>query len=290
MPRPKKTNIDYFPLYCCYDERIALAEAEQGIEAFYVYIKLLMRIYGGKGYYLVWEKKNELLFAKENHIDYDKVRNVVQTLIEYGFFDEDIFRRYGILTSKEIQEHYFYAVSRRKLDDLDERIILVNVTETKVNVAETPAKAAEIPVQPALSTQIIENKIKENKIIEKESGVKASPTPAPAPKKRGRMSNVMLTDSEYEQLKASYPDIDSIIDRLSVYMASTGKNYSSHHATLIRWAEEDTARGSIAPVYKGYAPKTQTNTKAASPKRESSFDIDEFYEYALKQDIRACLT
>ena len=57
MARPKKTNIDYFPLYCCYDERIALAEVEQGIEAFYVYIKLLMRIYGGKGYYLEWIKR-----------------------------------------------------------------------------------------------------------------------------------------------------------------------------------------------------------------------------------------
>ncbi len=287
MPRPKKTNIDYFPLYCCYDERIALAEAQEGIEAFYIYIKLLMRIYGGKGYYLVWEKKNELLFAKENHLDYDKVHKVVDALIEYGFFDEDIFRSYGILTSREIQEHYFYAVSRRKLDDLDERIILVNVTETKVNAAETPTQATETPVQPTLSTQIKENKIKENKTIEKESVIEAAP---PAPTHYGEMGNVILTEEEYAGLKSKYPDIDSTIHRLSVYMASTGKSYPSHYATLIRWAEDDLCRSSIAPVYRSYQPKMQVNTKAAVPKRESSFDIDEFFEFACKQDIRACLT
>ncbi len=272
MPRPKKTNIDYFPLYCCYDERIALAEAEQGIEAFYIYIKLLMRIYGGKGYYLEWAKKNEILFANENHLDIDKVHSVIETLIEYGFFAEDIFRSYGILTSREIQEHYFYAVSRRKLDDLDHRILLVNVAETKVNVAETPTKATETPVQPTLSTQIKENKIKENKRIEKESEKTASPTPS----NRGLMNNVILTEDEYCRLCEKYPHIDSVIDRLSTYMASAGKTYSSHYATLIRWAEEDRQKG--------------TNTKAASPKKESSFDIDEFYRRAISQDFRSCLT
>ncbi len=292
MPRPKKTNIDYFPLYCCYDERIALAEAEQGIEAFYVYIKLLMRIYGGRGYYLEWEKKKELLFAKENHISYEKLHDVIEVLIEYDLFDADIFRSYGILTSKEIQEHYFYAVSRRRLDELDDRILLVNVTETKVNVAETPAQTTETPAEATLSTQRKEKEIKENKSIENESRGGVSPSAktkdhAPAPAKRGRMNNVILTDTEYQQLKASYPDIDSTIERMSSYMASTGKTYYSHYATLLRWAEEDKARGSIAPVYKGYAPKTQTNTKAASRESEGgfgeSYDFDEFFAAAVRR-------
>ncbi|MBR6515155.1 MAG: DUF4373 domain-containing protein [Clostridia bacterium] len=283
MPRPKKTNIDYFPLYCCYDERIALAEAEQGIEAFYIYIKLLMRIYGGKGYYLEWDNKKEILFSNENHIEADKVHQVVEALIMYDLFSREIYDNYGILTSKEIQEHYLYAVSRRKIDQLDQRLVLVNVTETKVNVTETQVNVTETRVNVAESTQIKENKRKENKTIEKESVFEA-----PAPK--GQMNNVILTEEEYGALKSKYTDIDNTIDRLSVYMASTGKSYPSHYATLIRWAEEDICRQSIAPIYSSYPSKATTNTKAAVPKRESSFDIDEFYEFACKQDIRACLT
>jgi len=71
----------------------------------------------------------------------------------------------------------------------------------------------------------------------------AEPEP-PAPKKPvkhkyGEYKNVLLTDDELEKLKAEYPDYLERIERLSSYVASTGKSYKSHYATIRNWARKD---------------------------------------------------
>lgn len=60
----------------------------------------------------------------------------------------------------------------------------------------------------------------------------------------GEYKNVLLSDDEMDKLKAEYPDDWSErIDRLSFYMASTGKGYKSHLATIRNWAREDKKKG-----------------------------------------------
>lgn len=56
----------------------------------------------------------------------------------------------------------------------------------------------------------------------------------------GRYRNVSLTTSEYEQLKYDYPIyVDKYIEKLSEYMESTGKAYTSHSATIRSWLKKD---------------------------------------------------
>ena len=56
----------------------------------------------------------------------------------------------------------------------------------------------------------------------------------------GRYQNVFLTDEELADLQASFPAVwEQYIEKLSEYMASTGKRYQSHAATIRRWAGED---------------------------------------------------
>lgn len=57
--------------------------------------------------------------------------------------------------------------------------------------------------------------------------------------KYGEYNNVLLSDSEMEKLRAEYSDLDERIERLSSYMASTGKKYKSHYATIRNWARKD---------------------------------------------------
>ena len=57
--------------------------------------------------------------------------------------------------------------------------------------------------------------------------------------KYGEYNNVLLTDEELEKLKAEYPDYEERIERLSSYVASTGKSYKSHYATIRNWARKD---------------------------------------------------
>jgi predicted phage replisome organizer len=59
----------------------------------------------------------------------------------------------------------------------------------------------------------------------------------------GRYKNVLLTDTELSELQAELPDKwEYYIDRLSGYIASTGKTYQNHAATMLRWAADDGAK------------------------------------------------
>ena len=61
---------------------------------------------------------------------------------------------------------------------------------------------------------------------------------------RGRYGNIFLTEAEVDELQADFPTIwQEYIERLSEYMASTGKTYKSHAATIRRWAKEDRRKG-----------------------------------------------
>ena len=53
----------------------------------------------------------------------------------------------------------------------------------------------------------------------------------------GEYKNVLLTDADVEKLKKEFPnDWDKRIERMSAYMASTGKSYKNHLATIRNWA------------------------------------------------------
>ena len=71
-------------------------------------------------------------------------------------------------------------------------------------------------------------------IKEKEEGEEGKNTRA-----RGPYHNVFLTDEELQILQDKFPDWQRKIDRLSVYMASSGKRYENHLATILYWADQD---------------------------------------------------
>ena len=76
--------------------------------------------------------------------------------------------------------------------------------------------------------------------IEKESELE---TGHPAPAAYGRYHNVILSDTELDGLKTELPGKwEYYIDRLSCHIASSGRKYKSHAATIFKWAQEDAAK------------------------------------------------
>ena len=70
--------------------------------------------------------------------------------------------------------------------------------------------------------------------------VEAAPPKSPR-HKYGMYENVLLTDEDYQKLREEFPhDYTDRIERLSEYIASTGKKYKSHLATIRSWARKDT--------------------------------------------------
>ena len=67
--------------------------------------------------------------------------------------------------------------------------------------------------------------------------------PKPTRHKYGMYENVLLTDEDYEKLIAEFPaDWPGRIERLTEYIASTGKKYKNHLATIRSWARKDTSQ------------------------------------------------
>lgn len=63
---------------------------------------------------------------------------------------------------------------------------------------------------------------------------------APTRHRYGEYKNVLLSDSELEKLKSEFPgDWESRIERLSEYMASSGKKYKDFLATIRSWARKE---------------------------------------------------
>lgn len=61
----------------------------------------------------------------------------------------------------------------------------------------------------------------------------------------GEFTNVLLTDHEHHELQARLGDkgVQEYIERLSAYLASSGKRYKSHYATILNWLRRDKDNG-----------------------------------------------
>ena len=136
------------------------------------------------------------------------------------------------------------------------------VTEKPVTekpVTENPSTGnprAEKPVtdKPSTGKPSVGNPMTENPpgIITNESNtdksntesIKERDTGQPSVSRRyGLYGNVFLTDKDMEKLRDEFPsDYDRRIEELSEYMASKGKTYRNHLATIRSWARRDAAR------------------------------------------------
>ncbi|MDO4294516.1 MAG: replication protein, partial [Eubacteriales bacterium] len=92
--------------------------------------------------------------------------------------------------------------------------------------------------------------------LEKEIEIKREIEKGQTARAHGRYQNVFLSDRELADLQADFPTIWSqYIERLSEYMASTGKRYQSHAATSRRWASEDVKKAAPPSRNRDYSVK-----------------------------------
>ena len=170
MARPVKRGLDYFPFDVINNTKIELIEAEFEATGFAIVVKLLQKIYGEEGYFCPWGDEVALLFAKNSGVALDKVIKIVNAAVKRGIFNKELFEKYEILTSEDIQERYVKA-KRNGSSFINKDYLLIalpenniNAEETQVNTEETPVNSVKTPIKKRK-----ENKSKENQNKEKES-------------------------------------------------------------------------------------------------------------------------
>jgi hypothetical protein len=132
MAHAGKIGLDYFPFDVDFynDEKIEFLSARFGLKGEAIVIRLLCKIYRN-GYYLKWGEDEALLFAKRvgDGCQHTFVNDVVYELVKRGFLNENIFNRFGVLTSKGIQSRFIEATERRKNIEIIREYLLIDLVE-----------------------------------------------------------------------------------------------------------------------------------------------------------------
>jgi molybdopterin converting factor small subunit len=214
----QKIGLQYFSLDTDIelDDKIALVEAKHGAIGFTVIIKLLIKIYGDKGYYYEWNDRTKLIFSRRVNIDHVMVDSIVKDCIEFELFDKKIFNKFKILTSKRIQEHYLEATKRRKVVDLLKPYLCIN--GQNVNISRENVR---IISENAMQIETNEMRVKRN---EKEMKKKYADT-------------VSMLEKEYLKLIETYGEEDTkkMIIILDNYKGSKGKTYKDDYKAILSW-------------------------------------------------------
>lgn len=130
MARPQKEGLDYFPLDVDMDQddKIALIEARYGLVGFGVVIRLFMKIYKNS-YFYEWTEKEQLLFARRVNVDINVINEIINDCLKWGIFDESIYEKHKVLTSRGIQRRYLKAADRRQRVQINSTYLLLDDEE-----------------------------------------------------------------------------------------------------------------------------------------------------------------
>ena len=239
MARPTKKGLDYFPFDVDFfsNEKIEAIDGEFGSKGVLAVIYLLCMIYE-KQYYMEWTKLIRAKIARRiNGASIELIDQVVNRLVEWEFFDNDLFYSANILTSVNIQSIYFEAVKRRK-EDRNLLYLLINVD---IN-----------PSTNDINANI--NTTKKSKV--KESKVKEINTPPIIPQGDGESSEDFLkfkdylnriaprveqmespfTEFEYQQIKYVYCGdyVGYLVREMNNHKDLLSRNVSAFH-TFQQW-------------------------------------------------------
>ncbi|WP_078382358.1 DUF4373 domain-containing protein [Sutcliffiella halmapala] len=241
MARPQKEGLDYFPLDVDIDQddKVALIEAQHGLEGFGIVVKLMMKIYKNS-YYYSWTERERLLFSKVVNVDINVINDVVNDCIKWDLFSKDIYEKYNILTSKGIQIRYLEATSRRQETKIKNEYLLLSETQVMeyknlflegINVDINSAKEGEnANINP--QSKVKESKVK--KIKEKNSRKKIYDATSTHFKLAERLYNQILKNNPNHKK----PDLQKWADDIRLTM-ERDKRTEEQIIYVIDWCQKD---------------------------------------------------
>ena len=215
-------------------------------------IKRLRRISGGDTYTIIYLKLL-LLSLKENGklyydgVEADLIKELALTIDEK---EDDVSVTVGYLLKQRLME----VIAENDEYFLTEIPSLIGseTASTRRSRRFREQKALQCNADATLVQQKCNGEIdiERDKELEKEGEGEKE---APARASYGRFHNVFLSDGELSALQSDLPDKwEYYIDRLSNHIASSGKSYQSHAATIYKWAQEDREKTSAKPDMPDY--------------------------------------
>ena len=168
----------YFPLDVRFfeNDKIEFIMAKFGLRGVSIVIRLLCDIYAN-GYYIRWDDDKCRIMARKLGVRNGQfVGQVVQGLLETGFFDAESYAKHGILTSKTAQEVYLDYVRKCKLDETQnaDYLIIEQKQKRKYTKREKQIDEKRDSKGETNNSPYNINKIKGNKIEKEEKNSSSS--------------------------------------------------------------------------------------------------------------------
>ena len=171
--------------------------------------------------------KTYLEWTEEIRLSEYQLRRSVKKLRDLGFIETKVKRANGSPTT-----HY-----KVNMDKISESILKELQFRNQTNSSLQTEESEETLTDDYTDDYNID---KEYSLDLNKKAVKKKPKKETVKHKYGEFENVLLSDDEHKKLLERYPkDLNQRIERLSGYVASTGKKYKDHYATIINWAKKD---------------------------------------------------
>ena len=109
-----KTGMEYFSMDVDFfaDKKIKILKSRYGSDGITLYLYLLCEIYKA-GYFLRVDDDFEFIVSDDLNMSSDKVKQVLNFLLERSLFDNTLFQSDKVLTSAGIQKRFQLMVKSR---------------------------------------------------------------------------------------------------------------------------------------------------------------------------------
>ena len=152
--RPTKQGIDYFPMDVGFftDVKIRKISRACGSQSTSILICLLCNIYKDKGYYILWDEDLPFVIADTVGVSEGAVKEVLIKSLQVGFFDQELYEKYKILTSSGIQKRFLLATYQRKETTIIPEYLIncannsINCTINSINHSDNEQSKSKVKV------------------------------------------------------------------------------------------------------------------------------------------------
>lgn len=150
--RPTKQGIDYFPMDVGFftDVKIRKISRACGAQSTSILICLLCNIYKDNGYYILWDEDLPFVIADTVGVSEGAVKEVLIKSLQVGFFDQELYEKYRILTSSGIQKRFLLATYQRKETTIISEYLIncannsINCTNNSINHSDNEQSKSKV--------------------------------------------------------------------------------------------------------------------------------------------------
>lgn len=253
-------DVDFFS-----DKKIKILKARYGADGITLYIYLLCEIYKN-GFYLKIDEDFEFIVSDDLNMNSDKVKQVLNFLLERSLFDNTLFQSDKVLTSAGIQERYQLMVKSRAVKNpiTIERYWLLSEEETetfiKVNSFLNNSKNKE-------------DNSKKNNLNSENNDIK---------EKKGKEKNIDRDIREKSEVTFADKDLEAAFQLFLTCRAQNGQKLTKGQISLLReelqnLGTNDQERIAIAKKatvngWKSFYPLKKQDSRKQKPKSSNKFN------------------